>query len=87
MWRPDTGWTAISSTEGSGPNGIEVSRDGESVWMALWGNKQLVEASLVDNTVRKTIDLDFMPDNVRWGDDGHLWWRALRDSPPITLPV
>lgn len=81
VWRPDSGWTAISSTEGSGPNGIEVSRDGESVWMALWGNKQLVEASLVDNTVRKTIDLDFMPDNVRWGDDGHLWVAGASGQP------
>lgn len=81
VWTSDSGWTAIPGTEGSGPNGIEVSPDGEWVWVALWGNKQLVKASLVDRRTRKTIDLDFMPDNLRWGDDGHLWVAGASGKP------
>ena len=80
-WRAGEGWKKIAGTEGSGPNGIEASPDGASVWVALWGNRQIVRAPLAAGGERKTIATDFMPDNLRWGDDSRLWVAGAASEP------
>jgi sugar lactone lactonase YvrE len=79
-WRTGEGWRKIAGTEGSGPNGIEASPDGKSVWVALWGNRKLVRAPLGGGAVAE-IATDFMPDNLRWGDDGRLWVAGAAGAP------
>ena len=80
-WRPGEGWKKIPGTEGSGPNGIETSPDGLSVWVALWGNRRIVRAPLTAGMAGSSFSVDFMPDNLRWGDDGMLWAAGAATAP------
>ena len=80
-WRKGEGWKKIPGTEGSGPNGIEAARDGSAVWVALWGNRRLVRAPLVAGGERLVVETPFMPDNLRWGDDGRLWVAGAASAP------
>ncbi len=80
-WRAGEGWKKIAGTEGSGPNGIEASPDGESVWVAMWGNRKLVRASLRRDAPPAEVKTEFMPDNVHWGDDGKLWIAGAAAEP------
>jgi len=73
LWYPHSGWERIPGTEGSGPNGVEVSEEGDWIWIALWGDRKIIKLSLADPNIRHVRELDFMPDNLRWGDDGMLW--------------
>lgn len=79
-WRKGEGWRKIPGTEGSGPNGIEAAPDGSAVWVALWGNRRIVRAPLGGGAV-STVATDFMPDNLRWGDDGMLWVAGAATAP------
>jgi hypothetical protein len=72
-WSATTGWKKVPGTEGSGPNGIEASKDHRWLWVADWASSEVVRVSLADQTSRSVIKMDFMPDNLRWGDDGQLW--------------
>lgn len=80
-WFPDTGWQRISGAEASGPNGIETSSDSQWVWIANWGNQEVVRASSDGHTKPTVIKLNFSPDNLRWGDDGMLWVAGASTSP------
>lgn len=80
-WRAGEGWKKIAGTEGSGPNGIEASPDGAWVYVALWGNRRIVRAPLGAGESR-TVELNFMPDNIHWGDDGKLWIAGAAVAPP-----
>jgi hypothetical protein len=72
-WHARTGWSKIVGSEASGPNGVEVSRDGEWVYVAEWGRSSFFRMSLRSETPRReTIRLDFRPDNVHWASDGML---------------
>jgi hypothetical protein len=71
-WGPGEGWRKVAGSEGSVPNGIEVSTTGRFIYVNLWRNSELRRVSLVDGAVLD-VKLPFMPDNVHWGDDGKLW--------------
>ncbi len=70
-WHPETGVKPIAGTDLSGANGIEVSKDGKTLYVAAWGAQELVRFSLGQGPIQKTVvKLDFMPDNLRWAPDG-----------------
>lgn len=72
-WHPETGVKPIAGTDLSGANGIEVSKDGKSLYVAAWGTQELVRFLLGKGTVQKNVvKLDFMPDNLRWASDGNI---------------
>lgn len=72
-WQPGTGIKPIVGTDLSGANGIEVSPDGETLYVASWGNQELVRFANIHGAIQKTVvKVGFSPDNVRWAPDGQI---------------
>lgn len=44
-WHPDAGWTMVPGSDTSGPNGLEVSRDGQWFYIGGWGTHSLIRLS------------------------------------------
>ncbi len=64
-WYPKTGWKMIGPDGMSGPNGVVVTPDGKSVFVALWSGNKLMR--LERKSGKATFaELDFRPDNLRW---------------------
>jgi len=73
-WRPGSGTRPITGTELSGANGIAVSEDGRSIYVAEWGDRKLVRFTRQDGNVKKdVVKIDFFPDNLRWAPDGTIF--------------
>ena len=73
-WHAKTGFVEIEQTESFGSNGILVSEDDRWVYSAAWGDKELIRVDRTQNldVPRDVLSLDFLPDNLRWGDSGDL---------------
>lgn len=71
-WTPADGWSVVEGSEMSTPNGIAVSEDGESLYVASWGGRELVELDRSSGEVLNTVAVDIMPDNLRYTEDGKL---------------
>ena len=71
QWHPKTGVAPITGIDLTGANGIVVSKDGKSIYVAAWGSQELVRFSRSGAAVEKTVvKVDFWPDNLRWAPDG-----------------
>ncbi|MDR7127620.1 hypothetical protein [Pseudotabrizicola sp. 4114] len=69
-WHADKGWSSIDGTEElSGANGVIVSADGSTIYLAAWSGKQLAIIDRASGDI-KTIDLDYTPDNLIWDARG-----------------
>lgn len=73
-WNPKAGWAVVPNSTLSGNNGITVSDDGRWIFIAGWSEKTLVRLSkkLNKERQRKTVYLDFLPDNINWTSRGTL---------------
>ncbi|MGE0388248.1 MAG: SMP-30/gluconolactonase/LRE family protein [Gammaproteobacteria bacterium] len=72
-WRPGGAVTEIPGSAVAGANGIEVSADGRRMFVAAWAGRELVRFDRGSQLAgRKSVKLDFMPDNLRWAPDGSL---------------
>lgn len=70
-WHADSGWELIPGSEDTAPNGIEVSADGQFVYIAGWAEEKLTRLSRGMTPVHKdVIPLGFRPDNFRMALDG-----------------
>ncbi len=70
-WHPEGGVKPVAGTELVGANGIEISRDGKTLYVAAWGTQELVRFSNLGSALQKTaVKVDFSPDNLRWAPDG-----------------
>ena len=89
-WQADSGWEVLPESEDTAPNGIEVSEDGETLYIAGWAEEKLTRLSRGVEPVRKdVIQLGFRPDNLRMALDGSVIYAAGhtdRDGNSITLP-
>jgi hypothetical protein len=90
-WHPKTGVKSIGGTDLSGANGIEVSKDGGTIYIAEWGAQQLVrfiigadEAGIHVALKKDVVKLDFMPDNLRWTSNGTLLAAGQNRAPNST---
>jgi hypothetical protein len=73
-WHTGKGWQKIPGTETSGANGLEISKDGKTLYVAGWGNQTFFSVSFGQTPVKRNdIKLQFRPDNVRWAPDGELY--------------
>jgi hypothetical protein len=70
-WTEKGGLQAIPGSEGAGPNGIEVSSDGETLYFAEWVAGNLIQLSR-DGSERAEMPLGFNPDNLTWSPAGRL---------------
>jgi len=72
-WHPKEGFTIVPGSESSGPNGIEVSRDGRTLYVNLWNARKVMRLSRGQTPpVKDLVDVSFQPDNIRWQADGTL---------------
>ena len=70
-WRADAGWTEVPGSATAGPNGLEISDDGQWFHIAAWGGRQFIRLSRGRTPVeREAVDLHFRPDNLRRQTDG-----------------
>ena len=84
-WTAEQGWKKIDGPDLPAPNGIEVTHDGEAVIVASWTARKMHRFPLGDSDVEPaSIDVDFMPDNVRIGSDGRLLITG-QDATPMTV--
>ncbi|ANE03870.1 hypothetical protein [Corynebacterium crudilactis] len=71
-WTPAEGWSVVEGSEMSTPNGIAISKDGGSIYVASWGGRELVELDRSSGERLNTVALEIMPDNLRYTEDGKL---------------
>ncbi len=73
MWSPGRGFSKLSGTELSGPNGVEVSPDGRYLFVAVSGASSVLRYALADTRVPPAVVRPgFRTDNLRWGPGGRL---------------
>ena len=76
-WHTDSGWELLPQSEDTAPNGIEVSADGQFVYIAGWAEEKLTRLSRGVTPVQKdVIELGFRPDNLRMALDGSVIFAA-----------
>jgi hypothetical protein len=72
-WQAKTGWQKVPGSELAGANGIEISKDGRSLYIASWAGQSVVRLSRGQTPVKvETTPVTFRPDNLRWAPDGTL---------------
>jgi hypothetical protein len=72
-----TGWRRVPGSEGAASNGLEISKDGQWMYIAGWAEEKLTRISRGRTPVQKdVIKLGFRPDNVRFTPDGSLLFAA-----------
>jgi DNA-binding beta-propeller fold protein YncE len=72
-WHAASGWQKVPGSEASGANGIELSADGKTLYIANWGSQSFVRLSRgVTPFKREEIQLGFRIDNIHWAKDGTL---------------
>jgi hypothetical protein len=94
-WHTTSGWQKLPGSEASGANGVELSDDGKTLYIAAWGSQSFIRLSRGANPpVRTEIDLGFRIDNIHWAKDGRLLgagqvgqdWRVVKID-PVSLKV
>ena len=71
-WHPDEGFDQLNSSIGIVPNGIEISADGETVFVNYSGNGEIRRINRMLDTIEAS-NSDLPPlDNVTWTPDGRL---------------
>ncbi|HEU4617366.1 MAG TPA: hypothetical protein VFV10_04960 [Gammaproteobacteria bacterium] len=72
-WHTASGWRKVPGSEAAGANGIELSDDGKTVYMAAWGSQSFVRFTRgVTPPKRDEIPLGFRVDNLHFAHDGTL---------------
>ena len=76
-WHPASGWQKLRGSEASGANGLEISKDERTFYVAAWGSQSFFRLSypsrdLTGEPARDEIPLGFRVDNIRWAADGTL---------------
>lgn len=70
-WQTDTGWSRIPGSEDTTPNGLEVSANGQWLYVAGWREEKLTRLSRGRTPVEKeVVAIGFRPDNLRMSPDG-----------------
>ncbi len=94
-WHTASGWQKVPGSEAAGANGVELSDDGRTLYVAAWGSQSFFRLSRgTTPPVRDEIPLGFRVDNIHWARDGSLYavgqagqsWKAVSID-PRTLAV
>lgn len=90
-WHPGGALTELAGTEMSGPNGIDLSPDGRSVFVASWGRGEVARFERSDDgriTHDRTVAVNFRVDNLRFTSTGTilLAGHRLADNQDCGLP-
>lgn len=94
-WHTASGWQEVPGSAAAGANGVELSDDGRTLYVAAWGSQSFFRLSRgAEPPQRDEIPLGFRVDNIHWARDGTLWaagqagqsWKAVKID-PRTLAV
>jgi hypothetical protein len=94
-WHTATRWQQVPGSEAAGANGVELSDDGHTLYVAAWGSQSFIRLSRgATPPVRDEIPLGFRIDNIHWANNGKLLgtgqgdqdWRVV-EIDPDTLAV
>jgi hypothetical protein len=94
-WHTASGWQKVPGSEAAGANGVELSDDGKTLYVAAWGSQSFFRLSRGETPpTRDEIPLGFRVDNIHWARDGSLFavgqagqsWKAVKVNPD-TLAV
>lgn len=80
-WSPGQGFSEVPGTRLSGDNGIAVSSDGNWLFVNAYGTLEIYRVPLSGKGERKSVKVDFHPDNLRWTPDGQLFVTGQFVSP------
>ena len=81
-WHTDSGWVKVPGSEAAGANGVELSDDGRTLYIAAWGSQSFIRLSRgVNPPKREEIPLGFRVDNIHWARDGSLAVREVLSRP------
>jgi hypothetical protein len=82
-WHAKSGWQRVPGSEAAGANGIELSADGKTIYMAAWGSQSFIRLSRGAKQVKRDeIPLGFRPDNIHFARDGSLLAAGQITDPP-----
>jgi hypothetical protein len=94
-WHTAAGWAKVPGSETAGANGLELSADGKTLYVAAWGTQSFYRLSRGSTPPRRDeIPLGFRIDNVHWARDGSVYgvgqvangWKIVKID-PRTLAV
>ncbi len=73
-WQPGKGWSTLPDSAMSGANGLALSKDGKSLYVAGWPGKNVTrfERSGTSWVKKESIGTGILTDNLRWMADGSL---------------
>jgi DNA-binding beta-propeller fold protein YncE len=72
-WNSGKGWAKVPGSEAAGANGVEVSKDGKTLYVAAWGSQSFLRLSRGDAQVKRdVVPLGFRVDNIRFAPDGSI---------------
>jgi hypothetical protein len=72
-WHAGSGWQKVPGSEASGANGLELSDDGKTLYVAAWGSQSFFRHSRGRTPAeRQEIPLGFRVDNLHRARDGSL---------------
>ncbi len=78
-WHAGRGFRRLETGPISGGNGVETSADGRTLYVSAWSGRLLLVMDLKTGA-RRTIPLDFLPDNIKRAPDGGLYVGGQRAS-------
>ena len=73
-WHKDRGWSKIEGTDGALPNGVQVSKDGKTVYSNHYFSNQIVAIDRESGQRKWQTPVEGAPDNINIGDDGQLYF-------------
>ena len=87
-WHTASGWQKVPGSEAAGPNGVEISKDGKTLYIGGWGSQSVIRLSRGQTAVKRdSVNVGFRVDNVRWAPDGTLLAAGQGATPAQTSNV
>lgn len=81
QWDRTKKWRKLSKSQFSGANGIALSADEKNLYIAEWAGQKVHLLSTIDGRVSQSVNVDFLPDNIRWSAEGNLLIAGQRGLP------
>jgi sugar lactone lactonase YvrE len=72
-WRPQSGWSSVPGSLMEGINGLLLSPDETTLYVAAWSLGEVVAVPIAPEGTAGRLALPFMPDNLRWSGSGTLF--------------
>jgi sugar lactone lactonase YvrE len=87
-WHTTSQWQKLAGTETAGANGLELSQDGRTLYVAAWGTQSFFCVSRGQATpARQEVPLGFRVDNIRWARDGSILAAGQGGTPSASIVV